>query len=442
MQSLPGPGAKPAEDGWGAGSYIRWGLFTVLLLAGGLGGWAATASLASAVIAAGSLRAEANRQVVQHPDGGVVGEILVRDGDVVQAGDILIRLDDSVLRSELSVLESQLFEIVARRGRLEAEQSGAGEIVFDPELLEVAAGRPKVRALMEGQEKLFRARRESLASEREIMAEREQQLREQISGAEAEVASLKSQRDLIGEELADQQQLKDRGLAIQSRVLALQREAVRMDGQMGSLVAEIARLRGQISEIQREELRLVTNMREEAITESRELGFRELELSERRIALKQKLDRLDVRAPRPGQVLDMTVHALKSVIRPAEPVLYIVPNDSTLVVDARIEPVNIDSVAEGQDTVLRFSAFNARTTPELFGHVARVARDIITDEQTGFSYYKVEIGIEDSELEKLAGQELISGMPVEVYIQTGARTPLEYLVKPITDYFNRAGRQE
>ena len=442
--ALPGAGKAEAtsDDGWSAGGYIRWGMVAVLLLGGGFGGWAATASLAGAVIATGQLRAEANRQVVQHPDGGVVGEIMVRDGDVVRAGDTLVRLDASGLESELAVLESQLYEIIARRGRLEAEQSEAETITFDQELLQVASANPKVRNLVEGQKSLFFARQESMESEMQIMVERESQLLEQIAGADAEVRSLEGQRALIAEELAAQEGLEAKGLALKNRVLALQREAVRMDGQMGSLVAEIARLRGQISELGRERLRLKTTRREEAISQSRELGFRELELAERRIALRQQLERLDITSPRDGQVIDMTVHALKSVIRPAEPVLFIVPSDTDLVVDSRIEPLDIDSVSEGQETVLRLSSLNSRTTPEVFGRVYRVSRDSITDEQTGLSFYRAEIRLDPEELAKLDGQELIAGMPVEVYIQTGTRTPIEYLVKPIWDYIQRAGRQD
>ncbi len=429
-------------DGWGAGSYIRGGLVALLVLGGGFGGWAATADLAGAVIATGQLRVETNRQVVQHPDGGVVGEILVREGDTVDAGDVLIRLDDSILRSELIVLENQLYELMARRGRLQAEQSGDDEIVFDPELLERAEGLPDVASLIEGQVSLFSARRESTARESEVMGERKVQLDEQIKGVDAELESLERQSELIEEELEGQRKLLEQGLAQAARVLSLEREAARLLGQRGQLTAQAARLRGQISEIDIEVLRLEAGVREEAITESRELGFRELDLKEQRIALLARLDRLDIRAPRGGVVLDMTVHALKSVIRPAEPVLYVVPNDTEMVVDAQVEPIHIDQLYAGQEAVLRFSAFNARTTPEVFASVNRISADAILNETTGASFYKAELRLNSGELEKLEGQELVAGMPVEVYIQTGERTPLNYMVKPITDYFNRAMREE
>ncbi|MDH3666664.1 MAG: HlyD family type I secretion periplasmic adaptor subunit [Paracoccaceae bacterium] len=429
-------------DNWGARGFIRFGLICVALLGGGFGGWAATAKLQGAIISPGNLRVESQRQVVQHPDGGVVGEILVREGDLVEAGAVLIRLDSTTLASELAVLESQLFELIARRGRLTAEQTDSDEIVFDRELLDEAAENPEVQALIEGQRSLFEARAKTMDREIEVMRERQIQIREQISGSEGEAEALARQTELIDQELGDQRDLLAKGLAQASRVLALEREAARLKGQYGQIVAQTAQLKGQISELEIELLRMGATRREEAITRLRDLGFRELELKERRIALNGQLARLDVRAPLAGVVLDMAVHALKSVVRPAEPILYIVPSDSDLVVDAQVEPIDIDTVRTGQEAVLRFSAFNARTTPELFGVVSKVSPDAFFEEATGRSYYKAEVMLKEGELTKLEGQELVAGMPVEVYIQTGERTPMNYLVKPITDYFNRAMREE
>lgn len=429
-------------DAWGAGGYIRFGLFCVLILAGGLGGWGATAKLKGAVISNGHLRVESERQVVQHPDGGVVGDILVREGDVVKAGDVLIRLDGTSLTSELNVLESQLYELMARRGRLTAEQTDSGVIKFDPDLLEAADSTPEVQSLIDGQKALFVARSKTLAREIEVLKERQVQVREQITGSESQIESLKRQSALIEEELTGQRKLLKQGLAQASRVLALERESARLEGQLGEMVAQTAQLKGQISEIEIEQLRRTATRREEAISQLRDLGFRELELKEKRIALIEKLSRLDVRAPLDGIVLDMTVHALKSVVRPAEPILYIVPTDSDLVVDAQVDPNHIDSVRVGLPAVLRFSAFNRRTTPELYGTVARVSPDAFVDEQNKRSYYKAEVVMNEGEVAKLEGKKLVAGMPVEVFIQTGERTPLNYLIKPVADYFHRAAREE
>ncbi|MBY8974449.1 HlyD family type I secretion periplasmic adaptor subunit [Rhodobacteraceae bacterium NNCM2] len=440
---LGGPAEQQQQDdGWSARGYIRFGLVCVILLGGGLGGWAATAKLAGAVIASGHLRVEAQRQVVQHLDGGVVGEINVRNGDVVKAGDVLIRLDGTQLTSELNVLESQLFEIMARRARLLAEQADKDEIEFDPELVELAKTRDDVKSLIDGQQGLFKARLKTLKSELDVMSEREEQIQEQIEGSVAEIQSLKRQSELIDEELVSMRHLQDKGLAQASRVLSLEREAARLRGEYGAMTAQNAQLKGQVSELKIEQIRMLDSRREEAITQERELGFRQLELLEQRLALKEKLSRLDIRAPRPGVVHDMTVFALDSVIRPAEPILYIVPSDTDLLVDARIEPLHRDQVHPNQDVVLRFSAFNSRTTPELFGKVSIVSSDTSLDEQTGMTYFSAEVKLNDGEIEKLEGNEMIAGLPVEVYIQTGERTTLNYLMRPMTDYFSRALREE
>ncbi|MEL7467569.1 MAG: HlyD family type I secretion periplasmic adaptor subunit [Pseudomonadota bacterium] len=436
-----GAGAS-TDDGWSGRGYIRFGLVCVLVLAGGFGTWAATASLSGAVIATGQLRVETNRQVVQHLDGGVVGEIYVRDGDIVEAGEVLIKLDATLLQSELAALESQLFEIMARRGRLEAAQIDRSDVTFDQEIIDRAESDIQISNLLAGQRSLHAAKRESVAKELAVMDERKLQLEDQIIGTDAEVASLTEQSRLIGQELDDMRVLLKKNLVQAGRVLSLEREAARLQGESGRLISQIAQLRGQISQIDIEALRMDAAVREEAITELRELGFRELELKERRLSLLERLSRLEIRAPRPGTVLDMTVHAIKSVVRPAEPILYVVPSDSDLIVDARVDPLNRDQVDPRQETVLRFSGLNTRTTPELFGEVKNISRDSIVDEQTGMAYYKAEVAFREGELEKLEGEELIAGMPVEVYIQTGDRTPLNYMVKPITDYFNRAMRED
>ena len=443
MTGASAAAAEGADAGrWSAGGYIRNGLILTALLVFGLGTWSATAMLSGAVIAPGQLRVEAKRQVVQHPHGGVVGEILVREGDVVEAGDVLVRLDGTQLRSELAVLESQLYELMARRGRLEAEQVGADAIRFDPDVRAAAGEDPDVAELLAGQRQLFAARAETLEREIELTHEREQQLEEQIKGTEAEVASLKRQAELIQKELADQRSLFEKGLAQANRVLALEREAARLEGQRAQLVAQTAQLRGQISELGIEKLRLEDDRREEAVAELRELGFRELELKERRLALLERLSRLDVRAPRPGVVYDMAVHALQAVVRAADPILYIVPSDTELVVDARVNPVNIDQLYPTQEAVLRFSAFNARTTPEISATVVNISPDAFRDDLTGEPYYLVEVVPEEGELAKLGERLLIPGMPVEVFIQTSQRTALNYLVRPISDYFARALREE
>ncbi|MEM6679281.1 MAG: HlyD family type I secretion periplasmic adaptor subunit [Pseudomonadota bacterium] len=442
--------ARPKEEDkaaavakrWSAASHIRIGLFTVLLLAGGLGTWSAVAKLAGAVIASGQLRVESQRQVVQHPDGGVVGAIYARDGDVVEAGQVLIELDGTTLRSELNALESQLWEIMARRARLSAEQLGEDTIVFSEELLEAGAANPDVADLVEGQRELFRARAETMRQELDVIVERDAQIAQQITGARNEAASYAEQGELIAEELVAMEGLMAQGLVQMNRVLSLKRERARLAGERAQLVAQAAQLEGQLSELKVERLRIISTRREEAATQLSDIGYRELELKERRISLREQLSRLEIRAPRSGVVYDSVIHTLKAVVRHAEPIMYIVPSDAELVIDAQVNPLNRDEVWEGQETVLRFSAFNQRTTPELYGSVNLVSATTFVNEQTGESYYRTEVLLNEGEVVKLEGQELRPGMPVEVYIQTGERTPLNYLMKPMSDFFNRALREE
>jgi HlyD family secretion protein len=438
---LPGPSKKPKRQ-WRASKHMSIGFIALAVLVAGLGGWAVMANIAGAIVSSGSIEVEANRQVVQHPEGGVVGEINVVDGDLVEAGTVLIRFDDTLLRSELAVIEGQLFEIIARKARLRAERDGADEITFTGELEELARGSDiDIEELKEGQQRLFEARRKSLAQEAEQLGERKIQIGQQIEGTQAQLSSLTRQLELLTEELADQQELLDKGLAQASRVLALQRDEARLFGQVGELQAGVAEARGRIAEIEIELLKLQSSLREEAITTLRDLQYNEIELKERRLTSLETLSRLEVRAPLSGIVYGKVVHALRSVVRAAEPMMYIVPQDSPLVISSRIETIHIDEVQVGQEAKLVFSTFDARTTPELNGKVTRVSADVITDEVTGMPYYEAEILPDEGELAKLEGKELLPGMPVESFIKTRDRTPLSYLVKPLADYFNRAFRE-
>lgn len=445
MMQLQGPGgnAKKQDDGWSAKGYIRFGLVCVLILGGGMGGWAATAQLAGAVIAMGQLRVEANRQVVQHQYGGTVSEILVQNGDSVKEGQVLIKLDPTEDQAQLAAMESQYFEILARIGRLEAVQSDAEKITFDSDLQAEAKKNPEVLRLIEGQQSLFRARRETMAKQMLGLEQRKIQLRQQIGGIEAQVKATNLQIKAIAKELADVRKLYKAGHARADRLYSLEREEARLVGSLGELSQRIAEVNSQIAETEIEQLRMLDTVREEAIAESRELGFRRLELRENRGALKQRLSRTEIRAPRPGTVIDTTIFALGAVVRAAEPIMYIIPTDTGLVIDARLEPTDIDSIQPGQETVLRFPALPTRTTPELFGKVSKIAADVTMDEQSGLQFYRVEVAINEGEVEdKLEGLTLLAGMPVEAYVQTGSRTPLNYLIKPILDYFASAGAHD
>ncbi len=430
------------NKGWSPRTPLMIGFLAILLLVGGFGTWSVMANISGAVVASGQIEVDQNRQVVQHPDGGVIAEINVQEGDLVDEGDILIRLDPTNLTSELVVVEGQLFELMARRGRLEAERDGAEAISFDPELIKAAESSKDARTLMQGQQRLFKARQESMAQEIAQMQKQRNQISDQIDGIAAQQTALETQLELINEELENQQTLLDRGLAQASRVLSLQREDARLRGTMGELAATKAQAESRITEIDIEVLKYGTKRREEAITRLRDLQFRELELTEKRSALKERLSRLDIRAPLAGVVYGMQFFAPRSVIRPADPVLYLVPQDRPLVIAAKVQTINIDQIFVGQEVILRFPAFDSRTTPELLGRVVKVSADAFTDERTGISYYRSEIVLLEGETEKLPqGATLIPGMPVQAFIRTNDRTPLAYLIKPFTDYFAKAFRE-
>ncbi|MEM6480217.1 MAG: HlyD family type I secretion periplasmic adaptor subunit [Pseudomonadota bacterium] len=444
LKEAPQTQSQPESESqsWSARRPLTIGLIAAVILLGGFGTWAALTQISGAIIANSRIEVDQNRQVVQHPDGGVVDEINVDEGDVVEAGQVLVRLDPSSLRSQLSITESQLFELIARRGRLEAERDGREVIEFDDLLVETAAGNPDVADLIAGQERLIAARSETVAREISQLEKRRGQISDQIVGIEAQRVALGQQLDLIAEELADQISLLEKGLAQAPRVLALQREQARLSGQMGELSAQVAQAEGRVTEIDIEILKLDTGRREEAITTLRDLQFRELELREERRALIERVDRLEISSPVGGVVYGLQVFALRSVIRPAEPILYVVPQDRPLVINAQIETTDIDKLYLGQDVTLRFSALDQNTTPELVGQVVQISADAFQEEGSQLSYYRAEINLSEGEQERLPQDvTLIPGMPVEAFIRTEDRTPIAYLTKPLTDYFTKAFRE-
>ncbi len=417
------------------------GAVALLILIGGFGTWSVRANLAGAIIAPGQIQVEQNQQVVQHPDGGVVARIAVSEGDSVAAGDVLIQLDPTLLQTDLAIVEGQLFEAMARRARMQAERDFADQVTFPDLLLTLADSRPDVAELIQGQRNLFDARRATRAQEREQLARRKAQIGSQIEGVDAQRVAVVEQLALIEQELEGQQSLLDRGLAQAGRVLALQREQAALAGRIGELVAAIAEAEGRQTEIDLQILSLETLQREEAITRLRDLQVTEAELAQQRNALLERLSRLDIRAPVSGVIHNLTVFAERAVIRPAEPLVYVIPQDRALIINSRIQPFNVDEVFVGQDVRLRFSAFDMRETPEILGTVTRVSADAFADQATGLSYYRVEIVPKVEELEKLQGLTLVPGMPVDAFIRTQDRTPMSYLTEPLTVYFTRALRE-
>ena len=424
---------------WSAKRPLTLGLIALFVLVGGFGTWAVTTEISGAIIATGQVEVDRNRQIVQHPDGGVVEGIEVDEGDFVEAGDLLIKLDPSVLASELAVVEGELFEILARRGRLEAERDGLEDVTFPDALQDGGAA---AQELIGGQSRLFAARQESIERATEQLTQQRAQIESQLDGIAAQKDAIEAQRELLTKELTDQQTLLNRGLAQASRVLALQREEANLLGRIGELTASDAQARERMSEIDIQILGLTTTQREEAITQLRDLQFNELQLTERRRTLRQQLDRADIRAPVSGIVYGLQVFTPNSVIRAAEPVMFIVPQDRPLIIATQVQLTDIDQIFVGQDVTLRLSAFDQRRTPELKGQVTLVSADSFQDDNNSLAYYRAEVQLNQGEVERLPeDMTLIPGMPVEAFVRTDDRSPLGYLVKPLSDYFTKAFRE-
>ncbi|WP_232820762.1 HlyD family type I secretion periplasmic adaptor subunit [Thalassobius sp. I31.1] len=419
------------------------GVVALGILLGGGGLWAFTTQIAGAVVSSGQIRVEQQSQAVQHPDGGVVEEILVEEGELVQRGDLLIRLDPALLQSELTGQVEQRYELLASMARFEAERDNAETPVFSDELMDGAAESARLRGLMISQETLFETRRTTLQHTLDQLQNRKTQINLQLEGIAAQHNSLNRQIELLRQELETQQSLLDRGLSQAATVLALQREEARLLGQIGEFTATAARANEQISEIDLEALSLTSQRREDAISAISSLRYELITITTQITSLQERLQRLDVHAPVSGVVHGLKVFAPRAVLRPADDVMALIPQDRPLVLVVNIEPIHIDQIYIQQPATLRFPAFSAQDTPELFGYVSKVSADAFTDENTGANYYRAEVALNEGEAARLPQDvTLLPGMPVEAYIRTSDRTPITYLVKPLSDYFNRAFRED
>lgn len=427
---------------WSARFPLALGFSVIFLLVGSLGAWSVGTRIAGAVVAPGVVALENERQVIQHPDGGVVGEILARNGDTVAAGDVLVRLDGTFLRSELAIVEGQLIELHARKARLEAEERDAEELDPGPPPDFVTVTPEALREQIAGQVALFEARKASLAQNSLHIKEQQAQIERQIEGIAAQRNALDRQLALIEQELTDVSALYERGLVQAARYLELQREEARLAGEIGNLTAATAEARTRISGLEIERLALLDERREDAITRLRDLSYTEVELAEKRLSLLERLARLDIRAPVSGTVFGSKVATVQAVIQAAEPMMYLVPLDQPLQVTARIKPIHVDQVHPGQDVALMFTTFNQRTTPEVPGTVLRISPDAAQDRNTGETYYEAVIVPDAEALEAIAHIQLMPGMPVEAFLKTDERTPLSYMMHPLTVYFQRAFREE
>jgi HlyD family secretion protein len=420
--------------------HLGLGLGIAVILTAGVGGWAAVAEIAGAVIAQGTLVVDSNVKKVQHPTGGVVGELHVRDGDYVTTGSLLVRLDETVTRANLSVVLKSLDEHAARQARLEAERDDEDALTF-PEALSTRDADPTISRLLAGERRFFDLRRTARTGQKSQLAERIQQIEEQIRGLEEQIVGKAREIELVNIELKGVRDLWRMNLIQISRLTALERDAARLVGERGALVSAIAQARGKITETRLQVLQIDQDLRSDVSKELADIRAKTSELTEKRVAAEDQLMRIDIRAPQDGRVHQLAVHTVGGVIGPAEAIMLVVPGSDTLTVEARIAPHDIDQVRVGQTALLRFSTFNQRTTPEINGEVDRVSPDITQDQKAGTSFYTVRITLPERELARLSGFKPVPGMPVEAFIQTGERTAISYLIKPISDQLMRAWRE-
>jgi HlyD family secretion protein len=411
-----------------------------LLLVVGVGGWAAFTELSGAVVTSGVLVVESEVKKVQHPTGGVIGEIRVKDGDRVREGDVVIRLDETVTRANLSIVIKSLNEIAVRQARLEAERDGAESVIFPPELV-AQQDQYELAGVIAGERRLFELRKSARAGQTAQLRERILQLQEEISGLSGQSASKRREIEFVNRELVGLRDLWDKKLVPINRVMMLEREAVRLDGDSNQYVASAAQARGKKAETELQIIQIDQDLRSEVAKELREIQGKSAELVERKVAAEDQLKRIDLRSPQNGNVHQLTVHTVGGVIGPSEPLMLIVPENDALTVEIRIAPQDIDQIRLGQSVNLRFSAFNQRTTPEIVGSLSRISADISQDQKTGISYYLGRVSLSQTELSKLASLKLLPGMPVEAFVRTEDRTVLSYLVKPLHDQIAKAFRE-
>ena len=415
-------------------------LGAAVILAGGVGGWGGTAEIAGAVIAPGTLVVDSNAKKVQHPTGGIVAELHVRDGDQVNAGALLVRLDETVTRANLAMVLKSLDELAARQARLEAERDDEAQVVF-PEDLSARAANPAVSRVLAGERVFFELRRAARAGQKAQLNERISQIEELIRGLEEQIVAKDREIELIIQELDGVRELWRKNLVQITRVTTLERDAARLRGERGALISSIAQAGGKITETRLQILQIDQDLRSEVSKELAEIRAKTSELIEKRVAAEDTLKRVDIRAPQDGRVHQLAVHTVGGVIAPGEAIMLVVPGGDVLTVEARIAPHAIDQIRVGQTVVLRFSTFNQRTTPEIGGEVELVSPDITQDQKTGLSYYTVRIALPEREIARLGSLKLVPGMPVEAYIQTGARTAISYLIKPVSDQLMKAWRE-
>jgi HlyD family secretion protein len=428
------------DSGRSLGRHIYAGLALAALLVAGVGAWAIETRISGAVVAPGTLVVSSSLKKVQHPVGGVVGELRVRDGDRVKAGDVVMRLDETVTRANLAIVDQTLVDQTARKARLVAEQDGAEEISFSPDL-KARISEADVQDAMLGEMRLLRVRRTSREGQKSQLQERIAQTHEQIRGLKEQVVAKDREIDLLTQQLSGLEDLWSKRMIEFSKLVGVRRDAARIAGERGALVSAIAQAIGKIAETEIQVLQVDQDLRTEVGKELADVRGKIAEYVERKITAEDQLKRIDIRAPQSGIVHELAVHTVGGVISAGEPIMMIVPEADALEVETKVNPQDIDQVHFGQKAVLRFPAFNQRTTPEIDGAISYVSADLSTDQHTGTTFYKARVAIPADGIARLGDVHLVPGMPVESFVQTTERTVISYLTKPLMDQVNRAFKE-
>jgi HlyD family secretion protein len=422
--------------------YMIVGIAIVGFVTFGIGGWAATSELTGAVIGQGVLVVDSSVKKVQHPTGGVVGELRVREGDRVKAGDILVRLDETQTLANATIITKSFDELLARQARLESERDNADQIVFPKLLLERARDTDSEAArAIAAERSLFDLRRQARGGQKAQLKERSAQLQEEIKGYIGQAEAKQKEVDFIHQELEGVRTLWQKNLVPMNRLTALERDTARLEGERSQLSGMIAQAKGKIAEIGLQVIQVDQDLRTEVGKDLIEARSKISETAERKTAAVDQLNRIDIRAPQSGRVHQLTVHTVGGVISPGEQIMLIVPDADALAVEVKIAPRDVDQVYVGQTASMRFAAFDQKTTPGIEGEVSMVSADLTQDQRTGTSYYTVRVLLKPEDLARLGNAKLVAGMPVDVFIKTPGRTALSYLIKPLRDQAERAFKE-
>lgn len=418
--------------------HISVAFFAAIVLVAGVGGWASTTEISGAVIATGRVEVDTHAKEIQHREGGIIREILVRNGDSVAAGDLLVRLDNTVTRANLTAVTERLEELEAQKARLVAERDDLEQIEFQSGSADAGS---RSAAIAAGQKNLMAARDKSLAGRLQQLSDQIDQFRQQLEGLRSQHAANVTEGELIKDELAGLETLLEKQLVPKNRVVALQREQARLLGARGDLTAQIARVEEAISERKSQIIQIEEDRQADILEQLQAVSAEITQLAQQRVTAQDALARSDIRAPQSGVIHKLNVFTVGGVVAPGESLMQVVPQEDLLVIRAKIQPVDVDQVYSTQEAGIRLPNFNQRVTPELAGRVVTVSADLTEDKQTGLYHYDATLAFEAGELAKLAGKSIVPGMPAEIFIRTDRRTVLSYLIKPFRDQIAHALRE-